>query len=103
MNKNASVENFELIVSEHMGVKVLVLTFELDDVKDVPRLVSSVSLGSDRKFDVVFEDKSDWMKVSFPDVPEDMMDELKEFSHITIACLDDDGLVFSGLSELNFN
>ena len=84
------VKNYELILSGENDERLL-LTFDWDDVPNLPESVSTVVLNGEQKtIHVIFEDGEHWEEVMFVNLPQTLYDIMKDYELISIIGLTDE-------------
>lgn len=90
-----TLENYELVVSGEQEDKLL-LTFDWDDLPQLPRSVSSVTVDTEAsQIKVGFEDEKHWEEVLFVNLPVSLQDLMRQFPSIFVVGLSDEVEMFA--------
>ena len=96
-----TLENYELVISGEEEDKLL-LTFDWDDLPQLPHAVSSVVVDTENShIKVEFEDDKRWEEIHFVNLPVSLQDMMREFPSIFVVGLSDEVEMFAE-SPLHF-
>lgn len=83
------LENYEVVLSGE-GEDRLLLTFDWNDLPNIPKSVSSVVCDkSAAQFRVIFEDDAHWEEVHFVNLPESLFAVVAQFQEVYVVGLSD--------------
>lgn len=96
------IENFELVLAGKDEER-LILTFDWNDVVQLPRAATSISFDPEGSvFTVAFEDTKHWEEIQFVNVPLALHDMIKQFNSILVLGLSDDTVELNSDLQLQF-